>query len=106
MDVLGSLLKMKAGNNFNFVVTDRYSKLTLEIPTKKVTATDVPHIFVGDWVILYGIPDRPQLDNGPQLFDKIFYAVCAELGTKLLTTTAYYSKTNGKTERYSKTILS
>lgn len=51
-------------------------------------------------------PDQLKADGSPWLAEKFFNAVCARLGTKLLTTTDYNPQTNGQTEGHSKTILS
>lgn len=65
-DILGPLSKTKSGNKYKEVMTDRYSKLTRVIPTKRKTATDVVLIFVDHWVIPYGIPRWLLTDNGPK----------------------------------------
>lgn len=63
-------------------------------------------IFLEDWVVRYGIPDRLLMDKGPKFVENFFNAVCVALETKLITTTAYHRQTNGQTEHYNKTILS
>lgn len=46
MDILGPLLKMKKGNQYIIVVTDRFSKLTRAVPLKKTTALHMATIFL------------------------------------------------------------
>jgi len=87
------------------VITDRYSKLTRAIPVASITAPHVASIFVDHWVIPYGIPEQILSDNGKQFVSKFFAALCAFLGAKLTTTTAYHPQCNGQTERYNKTII-
>lgn len=105
IDILGPLPKEKSGNKFIIVIKDRYSKLTLEVPTSSVTAPAVASTQLDSWIIPYGIPSSLLSDNGSQLTRKLFAALCDFLGTDLRTTTAYHPQTNGQMERYNKTII-
>lgn len=87
-------------------MTNRYSKLTWAIPAMKTTAKDVACMFIEEYVVLYGIPDRLMTSNVPQFAGKVFESVCAGLNTEILTTTAHHLQTNRRIELYSKTILS
>jgi hypothetical protein len=70
-----------------------------------VTALSVSRAFCDHWAYVYGPPVSLLTDNGPRFTDEIFQAVCAELVTKKFFTTAYHPQTNGKVERYNRTIL-
>lgn len=50
--------------------------------------------------------ERLLTDSVLQLLGRLFNAACAALGTRLVTTTTYHSKTNGQTKRYDMTIVS
>ena len=62
--------------------------------------------FCTHWVFKYGPPRTLLSDNGPQFASKFFQAVCLQLGTKNVFTTAYHPQTNGQVERYNRTLLS
>lgn len=51
--LLGTLPKTKKGNQHVLVLTDRYSKLKMEIPMKNTTASHVETSFVESWAIPY-----------------------------------------------------
>lgn len=55
MDILGPLLKTKHGNQFVTPMTDRYTKLTRAISTKKTNDTAVSRIFFEHCVANFGI---------------------------------------------------
>lgn len=44
-------------------------------------------------------------DNGSQFISKFFQSLCAFLGSKNLTTTAYHLETNGHVESFNKTTI-
>lgn len=50
-------------------------------------------------------PDTVLTDNGKQFTSKFFAALCAFLGTKLITTAEYHSQANGQVERYNRTLV-
>jgi transposase InsO family protein len=105
MDILGPLPRTTHGNTFLLVIADRFSKVTITVPLRTVTALSVATAFCDRWVYVYGPPISLLTDNGPQFAAKFFQAVCAELGVKKLFTSAYHLKTNGQVERYNRTIL-
>lgn len=104
LDILGPLPKTKKENLYVVVMTDRYSKLTRDIPTSSITTTAVKYIFSEHWINPHGIPAFVLTDNGTLLVSKFFATLCTHLGLKQLTTTAYHPQTNGQVERYKKTL--
>ena len=106
MDLLGPLSKTKNGNRFILVITDRFSKFTRSIPLRTTTAASVAKAFLDHWVYAYGAPQYLLTDNGPQFIAKFFDSVCGLLGIQHYLTAFYHPQTNGKAERFNKTILS
>jgi transposase InsO family protein len=106
MDILGPLPETKSGNRFLLVMVDRVSKLTRTVPLRTIIATEVAKIFVHEWYCVYGAPVIILTDNGTQFVSKFFQTVCRLLGVKQVFTTAYHPQTNGKCERFNRTILS
>jgi hypothetical protein len=105
MDILGPLPRTKHGNRFLLVISDRYSKVTKTVSLRTVTAISVARAFCNHWANVYGPPVSLLTDTGPQFTAKFFQAVCGELGIQKVFTTAYHLQTNGKLERYNRTIL-
>lgn len=76
MDTLDALPQTKIGNVFIIVMMDRYSKMTIRIPTSKPTATHIANVFLDHFLSLYGIPDHPLAKSGPQFVSKLFETLC------------------------------
>lgn len=89
-DILGPLPNTKTRNKFIVVMTYSYSKLTMAIPNRKTTAIHVARIFVGDWIMPNGVPDRLVTDTGPAFVEKFLNALCVALGTRLIKSTVYH----------------
>lgn len=75
MNVPGSLPKTGSGNQYVFVLSDRYMRLRAILVTK-VTRTDTGSVFIDHLVTLYGAPTHLLIDNGPHLDFKFLEAVC------------------------------
>lgn len=81
--------KSKSGNKYVIVLTDKYKKLTRDIPVTAVALTGVATVLVDDWVRSYSILTYPVINNEPQLVSKLFAAGFECLRVKHLTKTAY-----------------
>lgn len=73
IDTLGPLARTRYSSQFVVDTTDKYSKLTREILTTRITSTQVSNIFFNSWVILYSILDTVLSDNGEQFVSKMFH---------------------------------
>jgi hypothetical protein len=105
LDILGPLPRTRHGNRFLLVISDRYSKVTKTVPLRTFTAFLVARAICDHWAYVYGPPVSFLTDNGPQFAAKFFQTVCSELGIRKIFKTAYHPQTNGKVERYNRTIL-
>lgn len=56
-------------------------------------------------VVPYGIQSYILIENGTKCISTYFGALCTDLGTKHIKTTAYYPQTNGQVEQYNKKII-
>lgn len=92
-------------NQYVFVLTELFSKLSREVVVTKTKATHIATISLDCWVIPYGIPSYVLTDIGPQIVAMFLASICAFLGIKKLTSTSYHPQTNGQTERYNKEIV-
>jgi Integrase core domain len=104
-DILGPLPVSPDGNRFVLVFSDRFSKFTVAVAMKTVTANDVAEKFVADWVAYFGVPLVLLTDNGPQFASKFLQQVSAVLGVQQRFTNAYHPATNGQVERFNRTLL-
>jgi transposase InsO family protein len=105
MDKLGPLPRTKHGNRFLLVIADRFYKVNKTVPIRTFTALSVARAFCDHLAYIYGPPASIFTEKIPQFTAKFFQAACAELGIKKVFTTAYHPQTNGKVQRYSRTIL-
>ncbi|CAN8062790.1 unnamed protein product [Agarophyton chilense] len=105
MDILMPLPNSSHGKRVVLVITDRFIKLTRALPVRKTTATDVATAFLSHCVYPYGTLLYLLMDNGSQFVSKFFSQVCATLGIKYVTTTAYHPQTNDQAERFKCTLL-
>lgn len=71
----------------------------------EVTARIVAAVVLEHGVVSYRIPITILTDNRPQFVAKIFAAPCASMSTKVVTTVGLYPQTNGKVERFNKTLV-
>ena len=105
VDILGPLVRSKAGNKFVLVLTDRFSKLTKCMALRRITAISVASAVLDTWVSCYGPPSKLLSDQGSQFMSKFFIAAMKMLGTETVRTTAYHPQTNGQVERYNRTLV-
>ena len=99
IDLFGPLLKTARGNEYPLMMTDRYSKLTLSVPLKSMSAEVVAKAFADEWALTYGPPKDLLSDNGSCFNSKFFTSVCTILNVVNKFTTTYHPQTNGQVER-------
>ena len=105
IDILGPLPKSKRGKRFLLVITDRFTKLTTVVALRNINAYSVAFAFCEAWIFKYGPPRSVLSDKGKQFTSRFFQSVCQLLGLSNAYTSAYHPQTNGKVERYNRTIL-
>lgn len=87
MDILGPLPQANNKNVFFIVMTDRYSQMTEAIPTSETLARHVANVFVGHWIVSYGIPGHLLMENDPSFVSMFFSTLCMFRGLDHLATT-------------------
>jgi len=75
IDILGPLLITVDSNQYVFVMSDRFSKLTRTVVLRHITAVMVASAFLTAWVAAYGSPDCVLSDKGRQMDNSFFRAV-------------------------------
>ena len=74
-----TLPKSVSAHEHVFVVTDRFTKFTREIPLKSTMSQAVTEAFLPYWAHAYGVSDRLVSDNVPQLTMCYFQHALASL---------------------------
>lgn len=88
------------------IITNRYSRLTLTVPTSKARATHTASIFYDHWIILYSIASYLLTRVVSQFLTKFYKTVCYFPGVKQLKTTIYQPLTNDQPEQCKRTMIS
>lgn len=95
-DILGPLPRIADGNQYNAVITNRFSKLTRAIPTSAISWTLLANVFFENWIISFRIPSYLLTINGPQFVTTFFPSIRSYLGITHSTFTVYNPQTNGQ----------
>lgn len=72
---------------------------------QKKSSSYVGKVLFDSWIAPYGIPVYVLTDDEMQFPNKLFATMCAVLGMKHQTRTAFYPKTDRKVERYNCTTV-
>jgi hypothetical protein len=105
MDFIGPLPPSPAGENFLWVIIDRFTSMVHLIPIKTTTnTTELAHLYIREVVRLHGIAKSIISDRDPRFTSKFWSEVNRILGTRLLMSTAFHPQTDGATERANRTI--
>lgn len=106
MHILGPLPKTLKDNYYVLLMKNCYSKLARAVTTSVTIASHTSSLSIDNWIMPYGILTQLLTDNEKQLFSKFLESLCALLGTKHLTTTAFHPQTNGQAKQFIKTTTS
>src|SRR3954452_25015103 len=104
----GSVIKRGHGYNAIHTAIDAYSRLAYsEILDNETIATCVPFLERAHaWFAAQGIPiERVLTDNGNGYRSLAWRDRCAELGIRHTRTRPYHPATNGKVERFNRTLV-
>jgi transposase InsO family protein len=104
----GGISHRGLGYSFIHTAIDAYSRLAYaEILENETTATCVPFLQrAASWFAANGIPiERVLTDNGNGYRSHDWAQLCAELGIRHTRTRPYHPATNGKVERFNRTLV-
>lgn len=92
--------KSEDGNDYLMVIVDRFSKLTVAVPTTtKLTAEICADLFWKNWVLRgYGIPQSIVSDRDSLFVGKFWKRFCKICGIDQLMSTARHQQTDGLSE--------
>lgn len=103
MDIVGPLVKTKAGNRYMLVITDYATKYPEVFPLKSIKARAI----AGSLIQLFsrvGFPKDIVTDQGSNFMSDLLRQVYKLLGIKGIRTTPYHPQTDGLTERFNQTL--
>jgi len=91
---------MVAGKDAILVVCDRLSKMMHFVATiEGTTAEELARLFRDNVWRLHGLPESVVSDKGPQFAAELTKELNRMLGIQTKLSTAFYSQTDGQTER-------
>jgi hypothetical protein len=98
MDYMSHLPSSKNGNEFFFVVVDRFSKMVVLSPYKKsIIAQVTTKLFFERVWVHFGIPQTIISDQDSR-FLSAFLSIWLMMDTKITKSTTFHPQTNGKIE--------
>lgn len=103
LDLVGPLPSSK-GFSYCLTLIDRYTCWTEAIPIPNITAETVAEAFYSQWIARFGTPQKIITDQGRQFECSLFHTLSALLGMQKTRTTPYHPQSNGKIERWHRTL--
>ncbi|UYV77321.1 hypothetical protein LAZ67_15000497 [Cordylochernes scorpioides] len=93
-------------NEYVYCLTciDRFTGWIEAIPIRSETAETVARAFYEGWITRFGVPYEVITDQGRQFTSELFKTLATLCGVKLKHTTAYHPQSNGKIERFHRTL--
>jgi hypothetical protein len=106
MDYMSGLLSTKHGNDYVFVVIDRFSKMVILTTCKKnVTTTETAKLFFERVWVHFGIPQTIISDQDNRFLNTFWSSLWSLLDTKLTKSTSFHPQTDGQTEVVNRMIV-
>jgi cleavage and polyadenylation specificity factor subunit 1 len=105
MDIVGPLPPVEGSTN-RYIVTfiDRATNWVEATAINSITAKAISATFISTWFSRFGTPLYLTTDRGPQFESELFHELSTSLGFTRLRTSAYHPQSNGKIERYHRTL--
>ena len=99
LDVVDPLSVTLQGNKYILTFQDDLSKYVVVVPIEKQDAETVARAFVEKLVLLYGIPQILQKDEGANFMSEVFKNNCSLLKVRKIQSTAFHPESQGSIER-------
>lgn len=103
IDIVGPL---RLSHDYRYCVTiiDRFTKWPEAVPVREITAEVVAKALYENWIARFGCPLRISTDQGRQFESLLFNALMKRFGITRIRTTAFHPQSNGKIERFHRTL--
>jgi hypothetical protein len=106
MDYMSSLPSTMRGNDYGFLVVNRFSKMAIMVACKKnITIEATTKLFFERVWVHFGIPQTIVLDQYSLFLSTFWSILWSLLDTKLTKSMAFHPQTDGQTEVVNKMIL-
>ena len=106
MDYMSGLPSTKHGNNYGFMVVDRFSKMAIMEVYKKNIIVEASTKLFFEWVwVHFGIQQSIILDQDSKFLNTVWSSLRTMLETKLTMSTNFHPHIDGHTEVISKMIV-
>lgn len=96
--VLGGLVRTNHCYRYQFVLTNRFSKMVRTLALKRITADAVARAFVTHWVFVFGLLVHLLSDNGSHITSNVVQDPCRVFGRKNMFITTYHLQCNGQVQ--------
>ena len=103
-DLIGPLMTSPGGKKYILTVIDHFTGWAEAYPLTDKTNAKVWNAFSRDYFPRHGYPEILITDNGLEFCAKPFEYYLKELGVQHRKTTPYHPQSNGKTERFNRTL--
>ena len=105
VDFCGPFGDRESRVRYILVMCDTFTKFTVAIPTKDMTAQTAVNVFVERWINILGAPYEIHSDRGASFTAATWREFCEKMGIRRTTTTSYRPQANGQVERANRSIL-
>jgi hypothetical protein len=106
MDYMFNLPSNKHGNDYVFVVIDRFSKMEVLAPYKKsITTKAIAKLFFQHVSVHFGIPQTIVSDRDSRFLRNFWSSLWLMMDTKMTKSIAFHPQTDGKIEVVNKMIV-
>ena len=106
MDFVGGLPVSKKGNDYLYVVMDRFSKMCILIPCKKtITGQGAADLFFNHVWIHFGLPTSIISDRDSRFLGKFWTSLWERMDTRLKRSTAFHPQIDGQIEVVNRTVV-
>ena len=102
---IGSKKRDKGKPIYVLVVTDHFTRYAKAYVTTNQMAHTVAHVFINEYIVNYGWPEKILTDQAKDFEGKVFKEVCDQTLVKKLCMTPYHPQGNGQPEQFNHTLL-
>ena len=105
MDFAIGLPRSFRGNDFIWVIVDRFSKAAHFLAMKKKQSVEsLAHLYIESIIRLHGVPKSIILDRDPRFTSRLWQGLQNAFGSQLKLSLAYHPQTDGQSERMIRTL--